>query len=129
MISSFDELLQAASSQDDAQRLLMLFAQAETTTKKHKSTQRGTVSPLMCVDKLPGEITSFEALVTEADGVNAEWDFVLIAGLSGEGHVPPSAEEAEPYLNQMTNDLTTGQNIAKYVVFDRSGNTLEMQAS
>lgn len=129
MISSFDELLKAASSEKDAQRLLMLFAQAETTTKKHKSTQRGTVSPLMCVDKLPEDIASFEALAAEADSVNADWDFVLIAGLSGEGSVPPSEEEAEPYLNQMTNDLTTGQNIAKYVVFDRKGNALEMQAS
>ena len=129
MISSFNELLQAASQQDDAQRLLLLFANAESSSKKHKSTQRGTISPVMCVDKLPEEIASFEALSEEADAISKDWNFVFIAGLSGKGDVAPTTEEADPYLNKMTNDLASGQDMSQYVVFDRSGGTVMLQAS
>lgn len=129
MISSFNELLQAASQQDDAQRLLLLFANAESSSKKHKSTQRGTIEPVMCVDKLPVEIASFEALSEEADAISKDWNFIFIAGLSGKGDVAPTTEEADPYLNKMTNDLASGQDMSQYVVFDRSGGTVMLQAS
>ena len=128
MISSFNELLQAASQQDDAQRLLLLFANAESSSKKHKSTQRGTIAPVMCVDKLPQEIASFEALTEEADAISKDWNFVFIAGLSGKGDVAPTTEEADPYLNKMTNDLASGQDMSQYVVFDRSGSAIALQA-
>ena len=52
MISNFSELLKAANEQDQPQRLLLLFAKAENTSKKKKQTQQGTLSPVMCVDKL-----------------------------------------------------------------------------
>ncbi len=129
MISSFNELLQAATEQEHAQRLLLLFANAESETKKHKSTQRGTISPVMCVDKLPAEIASFEALVKEADKVSETWNFLLIASLSGSGAVAPSSEDADPVLNQMVNNLTSGQGISQYVVFDRQGHAVSLQAA
>lgn len=129
MISNFDDLLKAAHEQEDAQRLLLLFANAESESKKHKSTQRGTVSPVMCVDKLPQDIPSYTALIAEADKMSKDWNLVLITSLSGKGPVAPSTEDAEPVLNQMTNNLTSGQNIAQYVIFDREGNAVSMQAS
>lgn len=129
MISSFSELVNAALQQEDAQRLLMLFANAESTTKKATSTQHGTINPVMCVDKLPGDIASFDQLVVEADGMSKDWNLILVAGLSGKGDRAPTTEEADPFLNQMANDLTAGLNIAKYVVFDRSGNAVSLQAS
>jgi len=129
MISNFDDLLKAAFEQEDAQRLLLLFANAESESKKHKSTQRGTVSAVMCVDKLPQDIPTYSALVAEADKVSKDWNLVLITSLSGKGPVAPTSDDAEPVLNQMTNNLTSGQNIAQYVIFDREGNAVSMQAS
>lgn len=130
MINKFEDLLSYANEQEDAQRLLFLFAKTNESRKSRKRDEKsGTLDAVMCVDKLPEEIKDFEHLSLEADSVSKGWDLVLVAGLSGKGDVPPTSDEAEPYLNQMANDLASGQNIARYVVFDRSNQALNMQAS
>ncbi|WP_395344497.1 ribonucleotide reductase subunit alpha [Ningiella sp. W23] len=130
MISMFSDLLEMANEQPDPQRLLFLFASAEATKKSAKrDDKKGTISPVMVVDKLPEEVPSFGALSKEADSINKHWDFVFIASLSGDNKTPPSSDDAEPYLNRMTEDVSTGQNIRRYVVFDRQENPIELLAS
>ena len=132
MISNFSELLTAALEQDQPQRLLLLFAKAEsskTKKQKNKQMQHGTLAPVMCVDKLPQDIASFADLSKEADGVSKEWDFIFAVGLSGQNGIAPSEKEAEPFLNKMTNDIAAGQNIAQYAVFDRTDNPVILQAN
>jgi len=80
----------------------------------------------MCVDKLPNEIVDYSALVKEADSISKDWDFVFISSLSGVKGLPPTTEDADPYLNKMTNDITSGQNTSRYVVFDRQDNPIEL---
>ncbi len=129
MISSFDKLLKEDLEQDDPQRLLLLFAKAEISgSKKKKKEKRGTLTPVMCVDKLPEEIKSFNSLVKEADSISKEWDFLITSSLSGKDGVAPTQDEAEPYLNQMTNGLAQGQDLSKYVIFDRSNHPIVVQA-
>ncbi|WP_293266372.1 ribonucleotide reductase subunit alpha [Neptunomonas sp.] len=126
----FTKLLEASKQQDQPQRLLMLFARAEGAKKKkdNASHETGTVTPLMCVDKLPEEIASFEALIAEADAIESDWSFVLIAGLGGvDGEAPPT-EAAEQYLNQMANDLMMGQDLSGYTILDRQQNPVLLQA-
>lgn len=127
MISNFSDLLEMATSQDQPQRLLMLFAQAESARKKPTKKHKGTITPVMCVDKLPEEIESFDSLVAEADGINTGWNFILIAGLSGQNNEPPSTEDADPYLNQMVNGLASGEDLSRYIIFDREQNPIMMQ--
>ncbi|WP_371194664.1 ribonucleotide reductase subunit alpha [Glaciecola sp. SC05] len=130
MISMFSDLLSMANEQPDPQRLLFLFASAQATKKsKKRDDQKGTIEPTMVVDKLPDELSTFEALVKEADSINKEWDFVFIASLSGQMRTPPTSDEAQTYLDKMTNDVMTGSNIRKYVVFDREENPIELIAS
>ncbi|GAA0859245.1 ribonucleotide reductase subunit alpha [Aliiglaciecola litoralis] len=129
MLSNFSTLLEMANEQPDPQRLLFLFASAKTTKKSRKQDdKKGTIEPTMVVDKLPEEISNFSALVSEADCVNKNWDFVFIASLGGELKKAPSSEDAEPYLNKMTDDIMTGSNIMQYVVFDRDENPIELTA-
>ncbi|WP_341501264.1 hypothetical protein [Gallaecimonas sp. GXIMD4217] len=128
MISQFNDLLGYAKEQPDPQRLLLLFAKAEQSNKSKKNA-RGTLTPTMCVDKLPEEIADFDSLCREADGISRDWDFIFIASLAGAMGRAPSPEDAEPYLNKMTNDLMTGQNIAQYVIFDRQQNPIAMHAN
>ncbi|WP_370279580.1 ribonucleotide reductase subunit alpha [Pontibacterium sp.] len=130
MSNQFKELLDAARKQDEPQRLLFLFAQIEKLdSKKHKQRQHGSVVPLMCVDKLPADLTDFAALAAEADQVSADWDFMLAAGLPGKNGLPPSTDDAEPHLNKMANDLMMGADLSRYVIFDRQGNPVAMQAN
>lgn len=93
MISTFSELLTAAQEQDQPQRLLFLFAKAEGEAGKKKGEQEGSLSPVMCVDKLPEEIESFAALSEEADSISDEWDFMFVAGLAGQDGEAPSPDD------------------------------------
>ena len=130
MSVTFNELLSMANAQDEPQRLLFLFARPEgNNPKKSKKMQRGHIQPVMCVDKLPEELKSFSQLTEEADSVEKNWQFIFIAGLSGEKGIAPTADAAEPFLNKMTNDVVSGQNIASYVVIDRAGKPIELMVS
>lgn len=129
MIKMFKELLKMTSEQSAPQRLLFLFADAEATNpKKSKKHQRGTISPVMCVDKLPSELSSFDALVKEADSIAKQWNFIFVASLSGDNGVAPTTEEAEPFLNKMANDIETGNGVGRYVIFDRDENPIQLES-
>ena len=72
-ISSFDDLLQAARMQPEPQRLLFVFAAVElpddatpAQRARFEAGQGGALVPLMCVDKTPQELASFDVLVAEA---------------------------------------------------------------
>lgn len=130
MSATFKELLSMANEQVEPQRLLFLFARSEgNNPKKSKKMQRGHIEPVMCVDKLPTEIASYTELVKEADAIEKNWQFIFIAGLGGKDGVAPTPDDAEPYLNKMTNDLVSGNNIAGYVILDRDGKPIEMMVN
>lgn len=119
-ITNFDQLVQAAKNQPEPQRLLFLFAKATSMKLPYKSGhQSGTITPVMCVDKLPSELTEFKELVAEADKINTKWDFILMAGLSGKNGQPPTSKDADPHLAKMSNDLASGDNISRFAIFDR----------
>src|SRR5215207_1626424 len=71
--SQFELLLQAAASQPEPQRLLFVFAAAELPADasaaqraRFEAGQGGALTPLACVDKAVGDLSSFEALVAES---------------------------------------------------------------
>ncbi|MBL4942106.1 MAG: ribonucleotide reductase subunit alpha [Colwellia sp.] len=129
-MKTFKELLELTHQQEQPQRLIFLFAKAESKNpKKSKKHQQGTISPVMCVDKLPEELTTFTALKKEADSIEKDWTFVFIASLSGENGMTPSQDDAEPFLNKMANDVQTGNNVSRYVIYDREENPIELEAN
>ncbi|MFT5593793.1 MAG: hypothetical protein ACI8SR_002179 [Oceanicoccus sp.] len=128
MSQLFSELLTMTTQQSEPQRLLFLFAQTdEKNPKKSKKHKKGTITPTMCVDKLPTQLTTFENLVAEADNISKDWDFIFIAGLSGQNGQAPSEDDAEPYLNKMTNDVASGSDLSRYVVLDRQEQAMDIQ--
>ena len=71
--TDFDQLLQIAAAQPEPQQLLFVFATAELPDDAAPAQRErfvngggGTLSPVVCVDKGLDELSSFEALVTEA---------------------------------------------------------------
>ncbi len=130
MIKMYKDLLKMTREQAQPQRLMFLFANAEATNaKKSKKHQRGTITPVMCVDKLPEDLTTFSSLVSEADSIDKSWNFIFIASLSGEDGVAPTEDQAEPFLNKMANDVETGNGIGRYVIFDREENPIELESN
>ena len=129
-MKTFKELLELTHQQDQPQRLMFLFAKAESKNpKKSKKHQQGFIEPVMCVDKLPEQLTTFAALKSEADSIEKNWTFVFIASLSGEDGMTPSEDDAEPFLNKMVNDVKTGNNVSRYVIYDRDENPIELESN
>ncbi|MGZ5276512.1 MAG: ribonucleotide reductase subunit alpha [Caldimonas sp.] len=126
-ISSFDELLQAARSQEQPQRLLFVFAAAElpedataAQRARFEAGHGGTLTPLMCVDKTPDELPSFAALVAEAREFGRPWDIVFVAARWGSAGRGPSSADTEAPLQRMVDSIKSGR-IGGFVPFDGQG--------
>lgn len=134
-IHSFDDLLQAARAQPARQRLLFVFAGAElpgdaTPAQRERFAQGegGALVPLMCVDKLPEELPSFDALVRESrqfELPGQPWRLVFAAALSGTPAQAPSEAEAGPVLNRMVEAVKTGS-FGAYLPFNREGQPVRL---
>lgn len=112
-ITNFSDLLIAAKGEKTPQRFLFLFAKAVSLKNALKANHSsGTISPIMCVDKLPDEITTYNELLNEADGINKDWNFVLIGCLD-------ATSDVDFHLNKMSNDVASGSDLSRYVILDR----------
>ena len=131
-ISHFDDLLQAARLQSEPQRLLLVFAEA-TLPAGASAEQRaafeagesGELAPLMCVDKDPHALASFDALAAEAAESGPGWALVFAAALSGQAGQPPSAARVDAALQQMVEAVRSGD-LARLIPFDRSGSAVQL---
>ena len=132
-ISSFDDLLHAARTQPEPQRLLFVFAAVElpddatpAQRARFEAGQGGALHPLMCVDKRPDELASFAMLVDEASqfGQNA-WGIVFAAALSGTVNRAPTSEDAEEPLQRMVEAIKRGEH-GSYIPFDTLGHTVQI---
>ena len=132
-ISTFDDLLQAARAQPEPQRLLFVFAGVElpddatpAQRERFEAGQGGALVPLMCVDKRPDELATFDALVEEASqfGQN-NWGIVFAAAMSGSVNRAPTSEDAEEPLQRMVEAIKRGEH-AGYIPFDTQGHTVQI---
>ncbi|MGD9775022.1 ribonucleotide reductase subunit alpha [Diaphorobacter sp.] len=129
-IHCFDDLLRAARTLRERQRLLFVFAGAElpadaTPAQRERFAQGegGALVPLMCVDKLPEELQSFDALVRESQQFELPgqpWRLVFTAALSGTPTQAPSEADAEKVLNRMVEAMKSGA-LGAYLPFNRQG--------
>lgn len=126
-ITSYGDLLKAAQQQVEPPRLLFVFTAAElpdapsaTQQAKYEANQGGTLTPVMCVDKLPTEVVRFDDLVEESRHTGQAWDIVFVASLSGRAGMPPSSDEAEQPLYMMVDAVKQGR-ISAFLAFDKHG--------
>ncbi len=131
-ISSYDELLAAARSQFQPQRLLFAFARAELpegadAAERARFAKRcgGALTPMMCVDKTADQLGSFAELVAEARHTGAEWDIVFVTTMTGRDGKAPPAAEAEAPLNMMVTNIHTGQ-VGRFLAFNKEGELLNI---
>jgi hypothetical protein len=126
-IEHFNDLLAAAKAQPLPQRLLFVFAGVElpqdaspAQRAAFEAGQGGALTPLMCVDKSPEELASFDALVREAAQFGHNWTLVFSAALSGTRQEPPSSTDADLPLQAMVEAIQRGA-LGNYLPFDRQG--------
>ena len=127
LISNFDDLLSAARSQPEPQRLLFVFAGVElpddSTPEQaagFEAGEGGALVPLMCVDKSPAELGSFQTLADESTLLGQNWSIVFAAAMSGVNGGQPSSEDAELPLQRMVEAIRQGA-LDAYIPFDRHG--------
>lgn len=128
--SHFDLLLEAAAAQPEPQRLLFVFAAAElpdgatpAQRQRYAAGDGGSLAPLMCVDKTPGGIAGFEALVAESREAGPPWQVVFAAGLSGQQGNPPSDAQVDHALQTMVERVRGGM-FEGLLALDPSGKPL-----
>lgn len=120
----FDDFLTAARAQTDAQRLLLVFVDIDEVADGDAN-EGGFLTPKMCVDKTPDEITSFADLIAEAANTGQAWSLVFAASLAGKGALAPSSIDANKPLDAMIAGINTGM-IQQYLVFDKQGGILSL---
>jgi hypothetical protein len=126
-LSHFDQLLLAAAAQPQPQQLLFVFASARLPDdataeqrERFEAGQGGALEPLACVDKMPGELSTFEALVDESRTACPAWQVVFISTLSGQDGQPPSTGRIDAALAKMVEGLRAGA-LQPYMALDPQG--------
>ncbi len=134
-IATFEDLLTAARQQPEPQRLLFVFATAELPdgsspqeAQAFEAGQGGALVPLMCVDKTPDELHSFEALASESLQFGASWAVVFAASLSGRNGKEPTSQDAEVPLQNMVESIKAGQ-LGNLIPFDSQGQAVALNGS
>jgi hypothetical protein len=127
---AFDQLLQAAAAQPDTQQLLFVFAGAElpddatpAQRQRFEEGHGGTLTPMMCIDKGLGQLTTFEALVAESREAGPPWQVMFAAGLSGIDGQAPSELQIEHALQSMAERVRGGM-VDSLLALDPSGEAL-----
>ncbi|MBA1145702.1 ribonucleotide reductase subunit alpha [Ectothiorhodospiraceae bacterium WFHF3C12] len=127
-IDSFDALLQAARSQPEPQRLLLVFVKTalpedadEEQVQRFEAGEGGGLVPVMYVDKAADELGGFAELVRESEQMSEDWHMVLVGALDGRGGRPPTPEEAEEPLKNIVRAIHAGGDLGHLAAFDREG--------
>ncbi|WP_372609685.1 ribonucleotide reductase subunit alpha [Halomonas sp.] len=127
-ISSFADLLDEARRQPEPQRLLFVFTRAELPDHPSEEQRRlfeqgegGVLTPMLCVDKTPNELTDMAGLAAESQSTGVDWDIVFVAAMADQG-----SELAERHLERMVESLKMGT-IDQFLTFDRTGEGVGFQ--
>lgn len=135
-VFDFPSLLRAAAEQSQPQRLLFVFLKAKLP-KDHDAEQAerfhagmgGGLVPVLCCDKTPEELRSFEELANESRQFGDDWQVVVCGALSGREGRLPTRDQAEITLRQIIQTVNTGGDLSHLIAFDRDGTPLYLEAA
>jgi hypothetical protein len=132
-MSSFDQLLHAAATQPQPQRLLFVFTSADigddadaAQRARFERGQGGALAPQMCVDKRPDEVPDFAALAEESRQFGPPWQVLFAAALDGEAGRQPADSAVDQALNRMVDAVKRGE-VDGFAAFDRQGRPLVLR--
>lgn len=131
-IETYSDLIRAAGMQAEPQRLLFVMACAELPEgataeqiSQFEQGEGGTLSPVLCVDKLPGEVSDFASLVAESERTGIHWDVAFVSAMSGRAGIEPNSDEAEQPLKMMMEQIQAGM-VAQFLALSRDGEIIAL---
>ncbi|PSF07119.1 ribonucleotide reductase subunit alpha [Marinobacter fuscus] len=132
MISSYQDLVQASREEPEPQRFLFVFCKAElpddASAEERAAFERGeggALTPVICVDKTPEEVSRFEQLVEESRETGQDWDMVFVAAMSGRGGIVPSSDEAQQPMTMMVESIRMGH-LGNYLPLNSQGQAISL---
>lgn len=135
-ITDLDSFLQIANAGDEPQRLLFVFVKValpedatEAERRRYEEGMGGGLMPVMYVDKGPGEIGDFAALMEESRAMGEHWDMVLAAALVGPDGRQPSQAEVDQAFNGIIQNVHAGGDLSNLLAFDREGDPVIFTAA
>ncbi|MDZ7827935.1 MAG: hypothetical protein U5K33_00135 [Halofilum sp. (in: g-proteobacteria)] len=135
-ITDFDSFLEAVHQSDEPQRLLFVFVKValpedatEAERRRYEEGMGGGLMPVMYVDKGPGDIADFAALVEESRAMGEHWDMVLAAALVGPDGRQPSQAEIDQAFNGIIQNIHAGGDLSNLLAFDREGDPVIFTAA
>jgi hypothetical protein len=127
-IASYADFLRVANGQPEPQRLLFVFTESDVSAESIEQTadapQSGTLTPVMCVDKRPAELSVFTSLVEESCRTGQHWDIVFAAALAGSASIIPTSKAAEQAMKKMIDAIQRGA-IGNFLAFNRAGELVQ----
>ena len=90
--------------------------------RRFEQGEGGVLTPVLCVDKTPDELSDMATLVAESRATGVDWDIVFVAALADQG----GSELAERHLQRMVESLKMGS-IDQFLAFDRAGEVVGFQ--
>ncbi|MGH8117733.1 MAG: hypothetical protein ACREPJ_10610 [Rhodanobacteraceae bacterium] len=141
-LESFDDLLRAAREQPVRQRFLLVFVKAVLPASakagqvaRFHAKHGGALVPVMYDDKGEYELTDFEDLLAEAqhtaatlgNGVDTDWDLVIVGCLDGRAAEEPLPEEVDAAFHDLLQSLRLGKPLGHLVAFDREGRPVNFE--
>ena len=79
----------------------------------------------MCVDKAPGELADFAALVAESRKAGPPWQVVFAASLGGQAGQPPARARIDQALQAMV-EAVRGGRIGGFAAYGPQGDLLDI---
>ena len=126
----FERLLRAAGGQAPPQRLLFVFARVDLPDdpspeqrERFSAGRGGMLTPLMCLDKAPGDLPNFEALAMEAQSSGPPWQLVFAAALPGAKGEPPSEAQIGPAFETMVHAVWRGE-VTPFAAYTSAGDAV-----
>ncbi len=127
-INSYDTLIEVAKKEEAPQRLLFLFLKSflmddhtAEEARRFEEGQGGGLKALFHVNFAPDELSTFDALASESEKMDPDWQIVLVGCLAGEGGEPPTGESIDEWLTFMQQAVLNGSPLSQFLAYDRGG--------
>ena len=95
---------------------------------RHARGEGGELTPVLCVDKTPEQIESFDSLVAESMLTGKGWQIVFVAALADQADYLPGNKDLDEAFQRIVQMIKYGT-VSSLLAFDRAGDPVVFSAA